>query len=762
MDIVMKKRITYGLLAALMVCGCQEEELNLNVSEPKTFTAIIEDNYSGETTKTSLDENGNVLWKKGDQVSIFAGSTINEQYQITDDSDGKTSANLNRVSAPDFVAGSEIGNNVAYYPYSSSTAIAKSETGYKVSVVLPSTQTYAEASFANGAFPMAAITNSTDDVNLKFKNVLGGLKLQLKGTASVASISISGNADEILYGTANVSVSTTDVPSIVLTDASAKTITIDCGAGVQLNTETATPFIIALPPMTMVSGFTVIIKDTESKQMEIKTEKSQTITRSSLLRMPAVNYEGASEDIDYSQEPFTITSMGNTWISIQKKGSSDSIILEYKKSNGENWATYTIGAKIKLCDGENIQFRAGSEGNDIFSQVNNSFSSYYYISTEGNGTIKVSGNIMSLLDSALQKDSVSEGGFSNLFRQCTTLIDASNLKLPATTLSNLCYYQMFYGCTSLTEAPALPATTLAESCYSQMFQGCTSLIKAPDLPATTLTYSCYSQMFSGCESLTKAPELPATTLAESCYSRMFQGCTSLTEAPALPATTLAGSCYSGMFWGCMNLAEGPDLPATTLANYCYPQMFRGCTSLKEAPELPATTLAGSCYSQMFQGCTSLIKAPDLPATTLTYSCYSQMFSGCTSLTNAPELPATSLAVLCYNNMFSGCTSLTEAPDLPATTLAENCYSLMFWGCERLTKAPELPATTLTNYCYQYMFERCSNLNYVKALFTTKGNNSIDSWLEGVSSTGTFIISSNATPDKDFYGVPTGWAIEVVK
>lgn len=34
---------------------------------------------------------------------------------------------------------------------------------------------------------------------------------------------------------------------------------------------------------------------------------------------------------------------------------------------------------------------------------------------------------------------------------------------------------MFYGCTSLTTAPALPATTLANHCYDYMFVGCTSL-----------------------------------------------------------------------------------------------------------------------------------------------------------------------------------------------------------------------------------------------------------------------------------------------
>ena len=60
-----------------------------------------------------------------------------------------------------------------------------------------------------------------------------------------------------------------------------------------------------------------------------------------------------------------------------------------------------------------------------------------------------------------------------------------------------------------------------------MFYGCTSLVQAPALPATTLAESCYSNMFSGCTALTQAPALPATTLAEYCYSAMFRGCTAL-------------------------------------------------------------------------------------------------------------------------------------------------------------------------------------------------------------------------------------------
>ena len=147
-------------------------------------------------------------------------------------------------------------------------------------------------------------------------------------------------------------------------------------------------------------------------------------------------------------------------------------------------------------------------------------------------------------------------------------------------------------------------------------------------------YVFYS-LFYGCTSLTTAPALPATTLASYCYYSMFQGCTSLTTAPALPATTLASECYRYMFQGCTSLTTAPALSATTLASYCYHQMFRECTNLVVAPELPATALTNSCYSYMFYGCTSLTSGSDMQkARTLNSSCCNQMYYGCKNLTSA--------------------------------------------------------------------------------------------------------------------------------
>ena len=177
----------------------------------------------------------------------------------------------------------------------------------------------------------------------------------------------------------------------------------------------------------------------------------------------------------------------------------------------------------------------------------------YFTSTK---QFVLEGNIMSLINSTNFENLntlTSERTFYSLFYNCSKLVSAENLLLPAMTLTRDCYDSMFVSCTSLTTAPALPATALAQNCYAGMFHNCSSLTTAPALPATTLANYCYKYMFWQCKSLTTAPELPATTLAEGCYQEMFAVCTSLTTAPDLPATTLEQYCYNGMFDGCTSL-----------------------------------------------------------------------------------------------------------------------------------------------------------------------------------------------------------------
>ena len=85
---------------------------------------------------------------------------------------------------------------------------------------------------------------------------------------------------------------------------------------------------------------------------------------------------------------------------------------------------------------------------------------------------------MSIYDSAnfTTKTSLEYAGcFENLFKGCTGLTTAENLKLPATTLTKYCYTSMFEGCSSLTAAPDLLADVLEEGSYGSMFKSCSSL-----------------------------------------------------------------------------------------------------------------------------------------------------------------------------------------------------------------------------------------------------------------------------------------------
>lgn len=291
--------------------------------------------------------------------------------------------------------------------------------------------------------------------------------------------------------------------------------------------------------------------------------------------------------------------------------------MKYMKNTDDTVTISTTAAiDITVSAGDKVQFFGN--GTSITSYSDDSHTTRI---SDGIAECYIYGNIMSLVD---------ESGFAS-----------------ATSVSANAFWGLFSYNSKVYNHPTkrlvLPATTLAENCYYDMFNQCMKLTIAPALPATTLAAHCYDNMFYRCMNLTVAPALPAQTLAERCYYCMFQDCRRLTVAPALPATTLARGCYIGMFNNCSSLTVAPTLSATTLANSCCLEMFKACTSLTTAPAtLPATTLANSCYKGMFYGCTSLTNAPVLPAPTLTDDCYCQMFFQCSSL-SAVTCLATSIS-----------------------------------------------------------------------------------------------------------------------
>ena len=202
--------------------------------------------------------------------------------------------------------------------------------------------------------------------------------------------------------------------------------------------------------------------------------------------------------------------------------------------NDGSWEYATVTTPLLLEQGDKVRFKAHNNypltgcfsGNTMqFIVYGNLESLEYGDDFTGATSVRVS------------------SGFTDMFILSTGLMNIDNLVLPANTLKDSCYKNMFKGCTGIVSAPDLIATKLGAECYRGMFSGCTSLETAPALPATALIgKSCYEHMFSDCISLTAAPELPVETLFSSAYTGMFSGCTSLNYIKCLATDISASNC----------------------------------------------------------------------------------------------------------------------------------------------------------------------------------------------------------------------------
>ena len=251
---------------------------------------------------------------------------------------------------------------------------------------------------------------------------------------------------------------------------------------------------------------------------------------------------------DYEQDYFTTVAKGNGTIKVEiSSGLSTSYMtsISYSTDGGNTWTTtnnednQTINITVNVNEGDKILWKGDAK---TFA--------YDYNTTRFRSTINfdVEGNIMSLLngDNFYHSSFASNTNynFKYLFRgnNCK-LVDASNLILPAATLTMYCYNFMFAENPLLISAPtSLPATTLAMYCYDSMFYDCSALVNVPSLPTTTLATNCYNNMFRNCTSLTTAPTLPATTLTNGCYSSMFRGCSNLNNITMLATNISAPDC----------------------------------------------------------------------------------------------------------------------------------------------------------------------------------------------------------------------------
>lgn len=297
------KNLLFVLFAVFIgVTACQIEETNNLSVENVELSARIEQDHE---TKTILGEDNNIFWSENDQIIAFMKTSYGHQYQVKPSFAGKTYADFSRItSASDDIlsAGIELNHIVAYYPYNEDIQCVKFGDNYSLDVFLPTEQTYNVESFGNGSWPMAAVSEDND---INFMNICGGMMLQLKGTQKVTSITLQGKNNEVLSGAATVVVYTDNEtkPAITMSSDASTSVVLKCGTeGIQLDENSATKFIIALPPILLSKGFIVTVTDFEENIYTLETDKANTVLRSSLLVMPEIHVNKSDNNQDSDDE----------------------------------------------------------------------------------------------------------------------------------------------------------------------------------------------------------------------------------------------------------------------------------------------------------------------------------------------------------------------------------------------------------------------------------------------------------------------------
>lgn len=140
--------------------------------------------------------------------------------------------------------------------------------------------------------------------------------------------------------------------------------------------------------------------------------------------------------------------------------------IEYKKNDGE-WTQITssnAGTMISVAVGDIVQLRGN---NEQYAPQDGRCSCW----SGTTASYKLYGNIMSLVNSTgftTLSSFTQPNVFMNFFNN-SKCVDAENLILPATSLTNYCYQGFLAQNGNLLVGPLLPAETLVQGCYAYLF-----------------------------------------------------------------------------------------------------------------------------------------------------------------------------------------------------------------------------------------------------------------------------------------------------
>ena len=264
----------------LLAVSCKKDKEQQIDGSGFGFRATVE-SHEGDS-KTHLDGKA-VKWDSNDKILVQSSTcAAGRRFAFVQiEEGGEAGFNPAETLPGNFYS----PNYTAVYPAGDFTF------GESINIELPSTQTYVENSFGNGANPMIAACG--DNKKLAFKNICGLLKLQLKSqtACTITSIELTSNADEEaaekLCGTGTVNWNDGE-PTLNLTSGS-NSLTLNCG-GVEMEAGVTTNFYFVVPPVTFTDGFTVKVTNEKGWTWEQVAPASVNngIQRNRITAMPVI------------------------------------------------------------------------------------------------------------------------------------------------------------------------------------------------------------------------------------------------------------------------------------------------------------------------------------------------------------------------------------------------------------------------------------------------------------------------------------------
>ena len=661
--------VALSCLATL--AGCQRETEIPEYTKSDLHEVVFHAGWAEDDTRTVLQEDGNVWWSPGDEISLFVNDGQDGGYKLT-------ATNTEPAAKVDFIG--QIGGDLqgatftAIYPYNEANRM----DGNSVVFTIPTEQTAKEGTFGNGMLVSYAVS---DNESLMFHNLCGGIKFSV-AHEGIKKLVITSTGPNALAGEMSV---WPDGP--VCEVSGSNTITILAPNNVFEKEKYYYAVIAAseqnswnggeiqITYYTEDSAATTILPPVLFKRSVFKrlyeADKDLKFKRvyDSMALLP---YEFLPEGVDKTTitEAYFHVSDPTTTETIISEGNSDYEPIYFEK-NGTTVHFYTTGQVYK-CYNVNFENWKSMHSLDL---------SMFDVSDVQNmgGAFANCYNLRSLNLSSFDTGNVMS--FGSMFYNCLSLEELDVTNFDTSKAIDMSY--MFAYCKSLSNLDVRGFDTSSVTIFDGMFGDCSGLKQLDVSHFDTSSATDMTAMFSGL-SLTGIDVSNLNTSNVVRASALFSGCWNLKDIDVSHFDTGKMEVMSYMFAECRSLVS-LDLTAFDFTSVQFLDgFFKNSSNLKEIqmPSSPSPNLQMMHY--MFEGCNSLEHIDLSSLDTSNVTMLIQMFRDCSNLKSLDLSTFNVDKVPSFWGLFDGCKNLEhlDISSFNAATIVD--AKEMFYNTRKLT------------------------------------------------------------------------------